>query len=120
MPLVHRRLWLAIGWGLVALVIYFSLTPQPPDMQVDQGDKLAHLLAYFSLAAWFGQIHGPRLPLVLALLALGAGLELAQGLSGYRDMSLADMLANSTGVGLGWLAARRWPRLLAGLERRRS
>ncbi|MBK8019774.1 MAG: hypothetical protein IPK20_25850 [Betaproteobacteria bacterium] len=41
----------------------------------------------------------------LLLVAMGIVLEFAQGLTGYRFMSLADMAANAAGVALGWFAA---------------
>lgn len=116
--LTHRRLWLAVGWGLVILVTVLSLLPTPKLPTQGFNDKINHLLAYFTLAAWFGQIHGARLKPVLALLALGAGLEVLQGLTGYREMSALDMVANGIGVGLGWLLARALPGLLAALDRR--
>jgi len=30
-----RALWLAIGWGLVATIIWLSVTPKPPDLGVE-------------------------------------------------------------------------------------
>ncbi|MFZ0788942.1 MAG: hypothetical protein WAM94_04890 [Chromatiaceae bacterium] len=39
------------------------------------------------------------------LVAMGSALEFAQGLTGYRFLSFADMAANTVGVVLGWLAA---------------
>ncbi|MDD4882575.1 MAG: VanZ family protein [Gallionellaceae bacterium] len=116
--LSYRRLWLAIGWGLVLLVIVLSLIPAPQLPKVGFNDKIEHMLAYFSLMAWFGQIYGARLKPVLALLALGATLEVLQGLSGYREMSGLDMLANTAGVTLGWLFSRLAPGLLAALDTR--
>ncbi len=116
-PLVHRPLWLTIGWGLVLLVIYLSLAPATELPEVRYDDKFGHLLAYFTLMAWFAQLYTRSAPLVLALLTLGASLEIVQGVSGYRDMAAADMLANAAGVGLGWLATRHLPNMLAQLER---
>lgn len=114
--LAHRRLWLAIGWSLVILVTVLSLLPAPQLPQVGLSDKFGHILAYFTLMAWFGQIHGARLKPVLALLAMGATLEILQGLSGYREMSGLDMLANAIGVATGWLFSRLSPNLLIQLE----
>lgn len=116
--LVHRTLWLAVGWGLVALVCALSLLPPPRLPDVQHNDKFSHVLAYFTLMAWFGQIYLARLRPFLALLAMGAGLEILQGMTGYRDMSGYDMLANTVGVALGWLAARLRPDLLVRLEAR--
>ena len=36
---------------------------------------------------------------------MGSALEFAQGLTGYRFLSFADMAANTVGVVVGWLAA---------------
>lgn len=111
-----RALWALAGWGLVAAIVWLSLTPQPPRVEVLPSDKVHHLLAYFGLMFWFAQLHRRRLPLALACLALGAGLEVLQGLSGYRQASVLDQLANTAGVCLGWLAAWRLPNPLARLE----
>jgi len=100
--------WLAVGWIGVAVVIYLSLAPAPPQIDLEQGDKLQHLIAYGSLMLWFAQVRtgaAERRATALLLLALGIGLELAQGLTGYREMSVADAAANAAGVALGWLAA---------------
>ena len=116
--LSRRPLWLAIGWSLVLVVTVLSLMPVQQLPEVSYNDKIGHLLAYFSMMAWFGQIHERRPTPVFALLAMGALLEVLQGWSGYRDMSGLDMLANAAGVALGWLFSRRHPGLLAKLEAR--
>jgi VanZ family protein len=100
--------WLAVGWIGVAVVTYLSLAPAPPQIDLEQGDKLQHLIAYGTLMLWFAQVRtgaAERRATALLLLALGIALEVAQGLSGYREMSVADALANAAGVALGWLAA---------------
>jgi len=114
----YRRVWLVLGWTGITGVVVLSLMPNLPHSGVSGGDKIGHLLAYFTLMFWFGQLYVHRLPWALGFLALGASLEVLQGLTGYRDMSPADLLANATGIGLGWLAALRWPRSLARLEAR--
>jgi VanZ family protein len=103
-----RTLWLGAGWVGVAMVVYFSLVPDPPQIDMAEGDKVQHLAAYAGLMLWFAQVMAGRTQraiLVWLLVALGVALELAQGLTGYRSMSLADMAANTAGVILGWLAA---------------
>lgn len=114
----HRTLWLVLGWAGIAVVVILSLLPNPPHTGVSGGDKIGHLLAYFGLMFWFGQLYRRHLPWALGFLALGAVLEVIQGLTGYRETSLADLLANATGIALGWLAARRWPHCLGHLEAR--
>jgi len=106
----HRRFWLAGGWLLILLVVTLSLIPHPPEpMTFENSDKLEHTFAYAMLTLWFCQIYRaikPRLAVMLALVGLGVGLEFVQGWTGYRMFDVMDMLANSTGVLLGWLLSR--------------
>ncbi len=102
----YRTLWLAVGWGMVALVLYLSLTPRPLHLEVDHGDKYMHLLAYFVLTGWFQQLypaHSSRLLLLGLFVAMGVGVEYLQGMSGVRFFDPADMLANALGALLAWL-----------------
>ena len=115
-----RSLWSLLGWGMVLAVGLFSLTPNPPQADIPIWDKLNHLFAYGLLMYWFAQLHDRRLPVAAALLALGGGLELAQGLTAYRQASGLDMAANGLGVTVGWLIALRLPNPLQWLEARRG
>jgi VanZ family protein len=117
-PLARRPLWLTIGWTFVLLVVVSSLLPPTGLPDVEYNDKLGHFLAYFSLMAWFGQLFPHYWKPALVLLGLGALLEVLQGLSGYRDMSGLDMVANAAGIGFGWLFSRKFPDLLYRLEER--
>jgi hypothetical protein len=100
----YRRIWLLLGWGMVAAIIVLSLIP----VEVDLGegrDKLAHFVAYGSLSFWFGMIFGGRgvqLGIAVAFAAMGVALEFLQGLTDYRSFEVADMIANGVGSGLGW------------------
>jgi len=63
-------------------------------------DKAMHFIAYFVLSALaVAALRARRKALVamLALIAMGAALELIQGMIG-RDMSARDELANTLGV----------------------
>jgi hypothetical protein len=44
-----RWFWLLLGWMLVLLVIYLSLTPDPVQLKVPYEDKFGHVLAYAAL-----------------------------------------------------------------------
>lgn len=104
MPLRFRRCWIICGLGFVLLVIYLSLTPDPPDLGAPEGLKIGHLVAYGWLMIWFGQIYrttGQRLFLAAAFCALGIALEYLQGMTDYRGFEYSDMLINATGVTLG-------------------
>lgn len=103
-----RPLWLALGWGWVAAIVWLSLIPSPPTIDIAQGDKLGHFLAYGILMFWFCQLYPAqrsRLGYALGFVALGVGLEFAQRALGYRSYELFDMAANTIGVALGWVAA---------------
>ncbi len=108
--LKYRSAWLTGGWLLVSLIVYLSLTPHPPEpVSFPNADKLEHGVAYASLSLWFCQIYlsfRHRVVVMVALIAMGVLIEFLQGWSGYRYFEYADMLANSTGVVLGYLLAR--------------
>lgn len=106
---VRRRLrwfplWRAVGWGLVAVVVYASLMPAPPLPGFSAADKVAHVAGYAGLMLWFVQLYQrPAYGRVaLALVTLGVGLEVAQGLTGYRSFDYWDMAANGLGVVVAW------------------
>lgn len=105
-----RGSWLALGVVWIVAIFYISLTPHPPQpVSFWQADKLEHALAYGLLMLWFCQIYRQRLfraGLALLLVFMGIVIEYLQRESGYRTFDVADMLANATGVALGWAWAR--------------
>jgi VanZ family protein len=107
-----RAAWLAFGWSLVVLVGVGSLLPSSHASVAGVSDKLTHFAAYFSLAFVFaGAVERARwLRIALGLLALGAGLEMAQGrLTTTRSAEWLDLAANAAGIAAGLLAARGVP-----------
>lgn len=121
MPMWNWRVaWSALGWCLVLGVGLVSLLPNPPQADVPAWDKLNHLFAYGLLMYWFAQLDGRRMHLAMQLLALGAGLEIVQGFTGYREASGLDMLANALGIAAGTLLAWRLPNPLKWLEAHRA
>ena len=112
-----RRLRVAIGWGLVATIVWLSVMPEPPRLDFEQSDKLGHFIAYGSLMFWFALLYPTtraRVAYGVAFIALGIGLEFVQGALGYRTFDVFDMVANTLGVLLGWAAALLVPRLRDG------
>jgi len=121
----HARLWYALGALLTLAVVIASLVPASELPRVHVSDKLEHLLAYLSLAIWFsGLVRVRHYPwLALALLALGGGIEITQGLMGLgREADWHDFIAGAGGVGLGLLLGliglRHWVRWLEQWPRR--
>ena len=112
--------WLTSAWVLVAAVVYLSLARLDIDIPAEGGDKVGHVAAYALLTIWFMQIYAalrPRVAIAAGLVALGIVLEFLQGYTGYRNFDYVDMMSNTIGVVLGWIAAPpRTPNLLARLE----
>ena len=104
-----RALALAIGWTLVAAIIWLSLTPRPVEIDLEHGDKLGHFSAYGVTMFWFCQLY-PRLwtrvAYAAAFSAMGVALEFVQRGLGYRTFDVADMAADALGVLLGWALAQ--------------
>lgn len=109
--------WLAVGITLVAFIVWGSLTPHPPDVDITipDFDKIEHFGAYLMLTAWFSAAlprHWRWVALTFAV--LGGLIEILQGYTG-RDPEWSDWLADCIGVAAGawyparWaLAARLW------------
>lgn len=119
-PRLHFvRLWQGLGWIMVLVVIWLSLTPTPPRPPGPLSwDKANHFLAYGALMYWFAQafIRHWRWPLFLA--GLGLALELLQGWGGVRSFDLFDIIANVLGVALGLgLAHTSLGRGVGGIDR---
>lgn len=108
----YKQLWLAVGYGLVLLVVYLSVTSQPPE--IDLGfkfqDKVFHALAYFSLMFWFAQIYHvkkQRFLFALFFIALGVAMEGIQSLDPERYAEFDDIVANTFGVAIGMLLTKK-------------
>ncbi len=103
-----RKVWLFTGWLLVALVVYVSLIPAPPSIDITAGDKVAHVFAYATLTLWFLQLYPAdrRAMLIIGFSMMGIALEFLQGLTASRSFEYADIAANMGGVVFGWLLAK--------------
>lgn len=110
-----RPLLLAVAWAGAAAIVWLSIEPSPPQINVSQGDKLGHLAAYAALMFMFALLYpsrGSRPTFAAAFVTLGIALEYAQGALGYRTFDVLDMAADAAGVAAGWLAALIAARLL--------
>jgi VanZ family protein len=100
-----RKALVAAGWAWAAAIVWLSLTPSPPEIDIEKGDKLGHFAAYGLLMFWFAQLYRVRVFYAIGFIAMGVGLEFLQGHLGYRTSEVFDMYANTLGVLLGWAAA---------------
>jgi hypothetical protein len=106
--LIYRRYWLAIGIGMIGVVICLSLVPMSGESGIEEGDKVGHVLAYGVLMMWFAQLENgltARIWLAVGFSALGIGLEFVQRATGYRTFDSGDIVAGLAGVAIGWLAS---------------
>ena len=107
----YQKLWLAIGYALVTLVIYLSVTSHPPDpgIEIPNFDKVAHTLAYFAMMGWFAQLYHikkQRIIYALSFVVMGVTLEYVQSFDPARMAEFADMVANTSGVVIALLITR--------------
>ena len=117
---LHRGL-LVCFWSAALGVAVLSLMPiayLPPQV-FSLWDKAQHALAFTALAL-LGLLAYPRQPwrMVLALLAFGGAIELAQAATGWRYGEWSDWLADAVGLAAGWALAWHPRRLLPLLARR--
>ena len=107
LPLRHAHIWATLGGVLLAVILVLALLPDPGQLPLSYNDKVAHALAFMALMIWFsGVVELRRLPmLALCLAAYGVLIELLQGLTPYRAVEVADVVADCAGIGIGWVLA---------------
>ncbi|GAB3249774.1 VanZ family protein [Chitinimonas naiadis] len=103
---VPRPWGVVVGIGIILVIAYGSLMPNPPSLDVDNGDKWQHLAGYALLAGWWAIVLPKRwLAVLLAAAAYGVLIEYLQGMTSYRSFDVLDMAANALGASLGVGAA---------------
>ena len=111
-----RPFCVAAGWALAAAIVWLSLTPAPPQIDIEQADKIGHFAGYGTLMFWFCLLYtrrAQRIAYALLWIGMGIGLEFAQGQLGYRTYEVYDMYANALGVLIGWAFSFALPMGLA-------
>jgi VanZ family protein len=100
---LHWALWWVLGGALLfALIVYACLRP-PGGMTpwLPRLDKLQHAGALFVLSFWCLAVVERRayLRVTLVMIAVGAGIEVAQGLMALgRSAEWLDFLADVVGI----------------------
>lgn len=111
LPLHFRRTWLVVGWVMVIVAIYGSLTGNEAIAHAGVNDKFMHAGTYATLSLWFAGIY-PRSRyalIALGLFALGVSIELLQGwMREGRSKDLYDVFANTLGIFVGLAVATWW------------
>lgn len=107
----YKKIWLAIGYLLVATVLYLSLTPHPPKIETSISffDKISHFIAYFVLMFWFAQVYysfSERRILIIVFVCMGVLIEILQAYEITRMFEWNDMLANTLGVASAYIITR--------------
>jgi VanZ family protein len=106
--LSHRRTWIALGVTIIATIWILSLIPNPPQIGFEGEDKVGHVVAYCVMMLWWSQIlirFRDRLMIAAAFVTMGILIEFVQGWTGWRTFEVADMIADTIGVALGWCIA---------------
>jgi len=113
--LFFKKYKLSLIVGLIILVLSALPGYKLPDLRINAGDKIGHLIAYAALAATFSAEHARvlrwssrtgRWLIVVGLICVGYGLvlELLQGSVFYqRTFDYADIAANTLGCIVGIL-----------------
>lgn len=102
--LAYPYLWQGLAVILLAAIALGSLAPisiRNVGFSIPNIDKLQHLAAYALLTAWYRVVFPGRyndVAIPAFVLGIGALLEWLQGMTGYRDASMGDMLANTIGT----------------------
>ncbi len=125
---VLRQLAQVATAGSAALILFATLTPDPPDPG-GMPDWLAHLLLFASIGAsaalWYATSAAPRrspqralVGVMLALWLFGGLTEVAQGATSTRDPSLSDVAFDVAGAVAGFLVGgAAWRAVLARVAR---
>jgi VanZ family protein len=120
----YWRFWVLGGFGLAAVITALSLMPAQQLPEAGVSDKVGHILAYVSLAFWFGGITARRSYgwLALVLIVYGVLIELLQALMGWgRHADIYDIGADVAGIATGLLLALtpagRWASWLESMRR---
>ena len=97
-----------IGVIMVVVLVVTSLIPVPAGLVIGARDKLIHFFSYYVISYWWFLFFPNKSPVRLAigLFLVGTGLEMLQGTTAYRTLSLADIFANGCGITLALLSWR--------------
>lgn len=95
----YAAVWQGLGIVFLLIVIVLSIIPADQPLGFDHADKWLHWLTWMLMMTWFGSAWPTTLMrFFIFLLAVGAALELLQGVLPWRHMDYFDLLANLAGL----------------------
>ena len=101
--LLSKNQFKAIFFMAVMVILYKALTPcgEKPLFDFTHGDKVLHALAFFTLSFLLNRSSSSmekRIRNIFSLLAFGILIEILQSFTGYRDVSVGDIVADLVGI----------------------
>jgi hypothetical protein len=88
-------------WLALVFAVTMAVLPHPPHLPGEPSDKFQHMLAFATLAV-LGVLGYPAVPkgkIALGLVALGAGIEIAQMIPQlHRDSEWGDLAADTFAI----------------------
>jgi VanZ family protein len=101
--LLSKNQFKAIFFIAVIFVLYKALTPtcEEPLLDFKHADKLLHIAAFFVLSFLLNRSSSSiakRARNIIALFAFGVLIEILQAFTGYREVSLGDVIADLIGI----------------------
>ena len=101
--LLSRSQFKVIFFITVIFILYKALTPTngTPFLDFDHADKLLHASAFFVLSFLLNRSSSDiskRIRNMVSLLAFGILIEILQSFTGYREVSVGDVLADLIGI----------------------
>ena len=101
--MLNRNQFKVIFFATVIFILYKALTPSTgtPFFDFEHADKVLHASAFFVLSFLLNRASSSmakRIRNMLSLLAFGILIEILQSFTGYREVSVADVLADLIGI----------------------
>ena len=100
--LLSKNQFKVIFFITVIVILYKALTPAgEPFFDFEHADKVVHMIAFFILSFLLNRSSSnieKRIRNMLSLLAFGILIEVLQSLTGYRQVSVGDVLADLVGI----------------------
>lgn len=106
-PIARNSLLIVAGFAICLLVPVASFERRVLDL-FPHADKVAHGLVFaISTRLVLNIVPSHAKEMIVSIILIGGGIEVMQGLSGYRDATWGDWAADIVGVLAGWLILSR-------------